>query len=144
MIEYKDLYAKDDCDEIENKLKKGGSKVIIESGNIIKISKDNKGKFTREIVTENWTDWIDYWAVDFDYQSKKEIIKVGKGEDCKEVWSGNYIFENEWQSFRTKNNNKLEFISAKHTYEKSEKYKVAVRVVDILGQDTLQLVDIMV
>ena len=146
-IELKDFvtkYTQDDLEEIENKLKKGGSKVIIENGNIIKISKDKEGKFTREILTENWTDWIDYWAVDFDYQSKKEIIKVGKGEDCKEVWSGNYIFENEWQSFRTKKNNKLEFISAKHKYEKTGKYKVAVRVVDILGQDTLQVVEVKV
>jgi len=26
-----------------------------------------------------WTDWVDYWAVDFDYMSRKEIIKVGPG-----------------------------------------------------------------
>jgi hypothetical protein len=27
-------------------------------------------------LTKHWTDWVDYWAVDFDYMSRKEIIKV--------------------------------------------------------------------
>ena len=29
----------------------------------------------------------------------------------EEVWSGDYVFENEWQSFRTKKNRKLELIA---------------------------------
>ncbi|HEX9785866.1 MAG TPA: hypothetical protein VGA56_24450 [Opitutaceae bacterium] len=31
------------------------------------------------MFTKNWTDWVDYWAVDFDYSSRKEIIKVERG-----------------------------------------------------------------
>ena len=27
---------------------------------------------------KNWTDWIDYWAVDFDFESKREIVRVPK------------------------------------------------------------------
>jgi len=56
--------------------------------------------------------------------------------------TGNYIFENEWQSFRTKKNAELELISAPYAYKQADRYKIAVRVVDILGQDTLQTIDI--
>ena len=59
-----------------------------------------------------------------------------------EKLSGNYIFKNEWKSFRSKQNNSLEFTSAEYTYKVSGKYKIAVRVVDILGNDTLQIVEI--
>jgi hypothetical protein len=31
-----------------------------------------------------------------------------------EVWTGDYVFENEWQSFRTKKNRSLELISVFH------------------------------
>jgi DNA modification methylase len=30
-------------------------------------------------LTKHWTDWVDYWAVDFDYLQRKEIIKVPVG-----------------------------------------------------------------
>ena len=33
----------------------------------------------RDVLTKKWTDWVDYWAVDFDYESRKEIIKVERG-----------------------------------------------------------------
>jgi adenine-specific DNA-methyltransferase len=144
-IELKDFitsFTQDDLKEVENNLKKGSNKVIIEDGNIIKISKDKDGITKREILTKKWSDWVDYWAVDFNYQHKKEIIRVIQDGEEKEEWTGNYIFENEWQSFRTKQNNKLELTSISHTYEKPGRYKIAVRVVDILGQDTLQTTEI--
>jgi site-specific DNA-methyltransferase (adenine-specific)/adenine-specific DNA-methyltransferase len=31
------------------------------------------------VLTREWTDWIDYWAVDFNYESRKEMIRVPKG-----------------------------------------------------------------
>lgn len=45
-------------------------------------------------MTEHWHDWIDYWSVDFDYESKPEVIKF-KTQDGKieEEWTGNYVFE---------------------------------------------------
>ena len=142
-VELKDFvtqYTQDDLLEVEQSLKKGSTKVVIESGQITKITKDKEGILKREILTKNWHDWIDYWAVDFDYESKKEKIKLnGKKE---KVWTGNYIFENEWQSFRSKKSNDLEFTSSEYTYQESGKYKIAVRVVDILGNDTLQIVEI--
>jgi len=144
-VELKDFvtrYTQDDLTEIEQKLKKSSSKVVIENGQIIKISKNNEGILNREILTENWYDWIDYWAVDYDYESKKEMIKLAEKEE--KVWTGNYIFENEWQSFRSKKNNNLEFTSAEYEYTEKGKYKIAVRVVDIFGNDTLQIVEVKV
>ena len=140
-------------------LKEGKSTVICEKGNLVKVSKDKDGKIKKEILTKKWHDWIDYWAVDFDYESRKEIIKRAKGfgdkgekdvytpedgsfVDTEEVWSGNYIFENEWQSFRTKKDRGLELTSAAHTYEKKGRYIIAVKVVDIFGNDTMTLVPI--
>lgn len=135
-------FTQDDLEEIEKALKKGSNKVVIEDGNIVKLTKDKDGILKRDVLTKEWIDWVDYWAIDFNYQDKKEIIKLGKNGEAKEVWTGNYIFENEWQSFRTKKNHELELISTPHTYEQPGKYKIAVRVVDILGQDTLQTIDI--
>jgi site-specific DNA-methyltransferase (adenine-specific)/adenine-specific DNA-methyltransferase len=99
-------------------LKEGKSDVVCEQGRLLKITKDKDGIVTREILTKHWTDWVDYWAVDFDYMQRKEIIKVPKSlgveghlpgvdpvqgdlVEFEERWTGGYIFENEWQSFRT-------------------------------------------
>jgi len=135
-------FTQDDLTEIEQSLNRGSSKVVIEDGNIIKLTKDKDGILKRETLTKDWKDWIDYWAVDFNYQNKKEIIRVIRNGEEKEEWTGNYIFENEWQTFRTKKNSEIELISMSHTYDKPGRYKIAVRVVDILGQDTLQTIEV--
>ncbi len=126
-------YTQDDIEDIQHSLKQG-SKVVIEDGQIIKIEKDKDGILSRTLLTPNWYDWIDYWAIDFDYHSKKEMIN--------EEWTGNYIFENEWQSFRTKKNPSIEFTSAPHQYARAGNYKVMVKVVDILGIDTSRIVEV--
>ena len=41
----------------------------MEKGQIVKVSKDKTGIVNREVLTKNWTDWIDYWAVDFDFET---------------------------------------------------------------------------
>ena len=40
----------------------------------------------------------------FDFESKKEIIRIKDPDtdEVKETETGNFIFENEWQSFRTR------------------------------------------
>ena len=112
-------------------LKKGKSEVVCEQGQLYKISKDKNGVVTKERLTKHWTDWVDYWAVDFDYMSRKEIIRVPVGAgggpsrrrgpqadpplEFEERWTGGYIFENEWQSFRTRQNRDLELTTADHT-----------------------------
>jgi len=134
-------YTQDDLAQIETSMKKGSEKIIIENGRIVKISKDKDGMNNPpEVLTKSWKDWVDYWAIDFDYMHRKEMIVLGSEDDKKEVWTGNYIFENMWQSFRSKNDD-LEFV-AKHTYTKPGKYKVLVKVVDILHVDTSLVVDV--
>jgi len=135
-------YTQDDIEELQQSMR-AGSKVVIEDGQIFKIEKDKNGIITRTVLTENWFDWIDYWAIDFNYEDKKEIIKIknDKGE-IEEKWSGNYLFENEWQSFRTKKTPTLEFTSIAHEYKTAGKYQVMVKVVDILGIDTSKIIEV--
>lgn len=135
-------YTQDDIEDIQESMR-AGSKVVIENGQIIKVTKDKNGIIQRETLTENWHDWIDYWSVDFDYDSKKEIIRIkNEAGEIEEHWTGNYIFENEWQSFRTKQDRTLEFTSAEHEYDKKRTYRVMVKVVDILGIDTSQIIEV--
>jgi len=142
LINFVTHYTQDDLEELEKTLKKGRSKVVIENGQIIKLTKDKNGILQREILTKDWVDWIDYWAVDFDYEDKKEIIRIEENGQVKEVWTGNYIFENIWQSFRTKKNFSIELITASHTYKKAGRYKVMIKVVDILGIDTSHVIEV--
>jgi DNA modification methylase len=131
-----------DSGAIDEELKGGKSKIIVESGQVLKVTKDKEtGEVTRELLTKKWSDWIDYWAVDYNFADRKEIIKVLDGEQEKEVWTGDYIFDNEWQSFRTKKNRNLELVSAPVELPKGD-YKVAVKVVDIFGNDTTQVIDV--
>lgn len=146
-------------------LKEGKSDVICEQGQLYKISKRKDGVVNRERLTKHWTDWVDYWAVDFDYLQRKEIIKVPVGTgvsgvaslegfeppqgelklpEFEERWTGGYIFENEWQSFRTRQNRDLELTTAVHTYDRPGRYTVAVKVIDIFGNDTMTLVPVVV
>lgn len=137
-------YTQDDIEDLQQSMRVG-SKVVIDDGQIIKVEKDKNNIITRTLLTQNWFDWIDYWAIDFDYLSKPEIIKeINEVGEIEEKWTGNYIFENEWQSFRTKKNSTLEFTSVTHEYAKSGKYKVMIKVVDILGIDTSKIIEIIV
>jgi site-specific DNA-methyltransferase (adenine-specific)/adenine-specific DNA-methyltransferase len=114
------------------------------------VVRDKEGIITREQLTEQWTDWIDYWSVDFDFESKREIIRVpvygengGETGGSEEQWTGDYVFENEWQSFRTKKDRSLELTSVAQECLPGRR-KIAVKVVDIFGNDTMTIVEITV
>jgi len=143
LTDFSVFYNQDSLKEVEKNLKNGGKRLIVENGRIIKVAKDKDGILTRQILTKKWTDWIDYWAIDFDFESRKEIIRI-KNEttgEFDEIWTGSYVFENEWQSFRTKRNRNLELISAPRKLKKG-KSKVAIKVVDIFGNDTMKVITI--
>jgi len=123
-------YTQDDNQEVTQHLKKGSSKTIVENGKFIKIEKTQSGNIQRTVLTENRWDWIDYWSIDFDF---------GKRKDER---TGNLIFENHWQSFKTKKESKLELKSAVHEYQTNGSYKIMVKVVDIFGVETSQMVEI--
>jgi DNA methylase len=159
LTDFSVYYSQGAADAAIAAMKEGKSEVVCEAGQLIKISKDKDGIITRNVLTREWTDWVDYWAVDFDYMSRKEIIKVPRGmglegtlpgldavqgelTDFEERWTGGFIFENEWQSFRTRQNRKLELTSAEHSYQMPGRYTVAVKVIDIFGNDTMTLVPV--
>ena len=73
---------------------------------------------------KKWSDYIDYWAVDWDFQ--------------------NDTFMNGWVSYRTKQDRELKLKSDTHQYSKPGKYKVMVKVVDIFGNDTSNNFEVMV
>ena len=143
LTDFSVFYSQDSIANAEATLKNKGSKIVVEKGQIVKVNKDADGIVTRETLTENWTDWIDYWAVDFDFESMREIIRVQNPDngEWEEQWTGDYVFENEWQSFRTKKDRSLELTSIAHECSPGRR-KVAVKVVDIFGNDTMTIVEV--
>ncbi|CAN5381159.1 hypothetical protein BH10BAC6_BH10BAC6_01400 [soil metagenome] len=162
LVDFSVYYSQGLVDSITAELKDGKSEVICDAGHLVKISKDKDGIVTRTVLTKQWTDWVDYWAVDFNYESRPEIIHVAKrmgvegelpglvnadsGEfiEFEERRTGAFIFENEWQSFRTRKDRGLDLTSASHTYSSQGRYTVAVKVIDIFGNDTMTLVPVMI
>jgi DNA modification methylase len=65
-----------------------------------------------------WSDYIDYWAVDWDFQ--------------------NDTFMQGWVTYRTRKDRSLALESDKHEYPKAGTYRILVKVVDIFGNDTSQ------
>lgn len=70
---------------------------------------------------KNWQQWIDYWAIDWDFK-----------EDT---------FHNTWQSYRTKKVPSLQ-MKTSNAYEYKGKYRIVVKVIDILGNDTTKSIEI--
>ena len=158
LTDFSVYYSQDSVAAAEASLKDKGSKIVVEKGQIVKVSKDKNGIVTREKLTKHWTDWIDYWSVDFDFESKREIIRKPIApevqasiagmeppqmglETYEEVWTGDYIFENEWQSFRTKKDRSIELTSVYRECP-SGRRKIAVKVVDIFGNDTMTIIEV--
>ena len=144
LTDFSVFYSQDTVKNAAAGLKDGKNKIVVENGKIIKVSKSKIGEVTKEVLTKSWVDWIDYWAVDFNFESKREIIRVKDPEtgEVEEQWTGDYVFENEWQSFRTKKDRSLELKSIEFEYEKGKRYKIAVKVVDIFGNDTMKIIEV--
>jgi len=70
---------------------------------------------------KHWSQMVDYWAVDWDFKDD--------------------TFHNQWQSYRTRKNPKLE-LSVKHEYLDPGKYTVVVKAIDILGNDTTKMLNV--
>jgi DNA modification methylase len=70
---------------------------------------------------KHWSQMVDYWAVDWDFKDD--------------------TFHNQWQSYRTRKNPKLE-LSVKHEYAQAGQYMVVVKAIDILGNDTTKMLNV--
>ena len=145
LTDFSVFYAQDSISNAEQTLRNRSSRIVVEKGQVVKVSKDADGIVSREVLTKHWTDWIDYWSVDFDFESKHEIIRVQAPDtgEWQEQWTGDYVFENEWQSFRTKKDRSLELTSVAHECEPGPR-KLAIKVVDIFGNDTMTIVEVTV
>ena len=69
-----------------------------------------------------WSDYIDYWAVDWDFR--------------------NDTFMQGWVTYRTRKDRSLLLTSDPHTYEKPGKYRILVKAIDIFGNDTSQVFEV--
>lgn len=143
LTDFSVFYSQDSISSAETNLAKGRSQIVVERGQIVKVSKDKNGIVKRETLTKKWTDWIDYWAVDYNYETKREIVRVLNEEtsEWEEQWTGEYVFENEWQSFRTRQDRSLELRSQFHECLPGKR-KIAVKVVDIFGNDTMTILEV--
>ncbi len=74
-------------------------------------------------VVKHWSQWIDYWAVDWDNRSD--------------------TFHNEWQTYRTRKDKSLQ-LEITHAYADPGDYTIVVKVIDILGNDTTKTVKVKV
>jgi adenine-specific DNA-methyltransferase len=75
------------------------------------------------IAIKHWSQMVDYWAVDWDFKDD--------------------TFHNQWQSYRTRKDPKIE-LQAKYTYAEPGKYRIVVKVIDILGNDTTKTLEVTV
>jgi adenine-specific DNA-methyltransferase len=71
-----------------------------------------------------WSDYVDYWAVDWDFQ--------------------NDTFMPKWMDYRTKQDRSIDLKSGKHKFDKPGMYKVMIKVVDIFGNDTTKILELTV
>ncbi len=71
---------------------------------------------------KKWSDYIDYWSVDWDFR--------------------NDTFMQGWVAYRTRKERSLPLACDAHTYEKAGKYRILVKVIDIFGNDTSQAFDV--
>jgi len=102
-------------------VKKDKSKVTLTLTDFV-IPPDDVPQDVQKAIT-HWSQWIDYWAVDWD----------NKGD----------TFHNQWQAYRTRKSRDLEW-STTHTYESPGEYMVVVKVIDILGNDTTKAIKVKV
>lgn len=78
----------------------------------------------RERAVRSPFDFIDFWAVDFDYSPEKP-------------------FEHHWQDFRTRKDRSLKTRSdLGWKYETRGKHRIAVKVIDVFGVDTTVVLDV--
>jgi len=81
---------------------------------------DDVPEDVRHAIT-HWSQWIDYWAVDWDYRDD--------------------TFHNQWQTYRTRKASKIA-LKASHEYDESGCSTIVIKVIDILGNDTTKAVRI--
>jgi len=104
---------------LDVRVRKSGKKAVLTLMDFI-IPPGDVPQEAMQAIT-HWSQWIDYWAVDWNYRDD--------------------TFHNEWQSYRTKKNPKIE-TEVEHLYEAKGDYTIVIKVIDILGNDTTKAVGV--
>ena len=134
-------YSQQSKEFVKENLQSNKSKIIIDSGMLTKIT-NKKGVIREEVIETKWTDWIDYWAVDFDYKDREELIFKYESDKLKQVSTGRFIFDNEWQDYKKKPKDELLLTSAEKEYVEKGEYTIAIKVIDIFGNDSTKLIKV--
>ena len=104
---------------LDIKLEQAGKKVSLTLNNFI-VPPDDVPEDVRKNIS-HWRQWIDYWAVDWNYRDD--------------------TFHNEWQSYRTKKSPAID-LHVDYTYDESGSFIILVKVIDILGNDTTKAINV--
>jgi len=104
---------------LDVEVKPGKKSISVELKNFF-VPPDDVPEGVRSAI-KHWSQWIDYWAVDWDYR-----------EDT---------FHNQWQTYRTKKEPKI-LLRTFHEYEEPGTYTIVIKVIDILGNDTTKAVTV--
>jgi len=100
-------------------VKQKGRDVILKLTDFV-VPPDDVPEEVQKAIT-HWSQWVDYWAVDWDYKAD--------------------TFHNQWQSYRTRKEPDLQK-EITHAYETSGEYTIVVKVIDILGNDTTKTIQV--
>ncbi|MFX0083734.1 MAG: site-specific DNA-methyltransferase [Candidatus Hodarchaeota archaeon] len=73
---------------------------------------------------KSFSDWIDYWAIDYDFNDQ--------------------FFNNMWVSFRTPKKRELMLKSKPYPYNMSGKYNLSIKLIDIFGIETQKSYEIII
>ena len=133
-------YSDSNIEVVEENMKKNSSKLLINNGQIIKASKDREGIFKTEVQKTEWYDWIDYWAVDFNFEDREELVYDLEGEEIVQKKTGRFIFDNQWQSFRF-SKTEIELETIEYTFPAKGNYKIAIKVIDVFGNDSTKILE---
>ncbi len=118
-------------------------KVIEEYGFLFKVWRNRHGEEQRHLLTKRWTDWIDYWSVDFRYRVHRNAgSALEKPVEMSSMLLTKRVFNSYWQDFRTPKKRSLELTSSTWEYGRPGKQRIAVRVIDIFGNETERFFDV--
>ena len=125
-------------------MKEGKSEVVCEQGQLLKSARISKALSLATCLRSNGRtgliigQWISITRAG--RKSSARRTQLFRMASCRESlqptdelvmfedrWTGSYIFENEWQSFRTRKDRNLELVSASHTYDQPGRYIIAVK-----------------
>jgi DNA modification methylase len=122
---------------IESRTRVKSLRVLEEDGFLFKVWRNRHGEEERHLLTKKWTDWIDYWSVDFRHGVDRNAgSKAEEPIDMSSILMTKRVFNSHWQDFRTPKKRLLELTSSTWEYGRPGKQNIAVRVIDIFGNDT--------